>query len=273
MIRIGDFAKLSRVTVRTLRYYEEMGLLKPVQVDNWTGYRYCTMDQLPRLNRILAYKDLGFSLDQIALMLRQDLPVEQLRGMLRLKQAELENQVQDATERLLRVAARLAQIEMEDQMPEYDVIVKNVPDQKVLAVHGIIPNQEQVTPTLNRLFDEVLAHAAASGATIAGAPTALWYDPGMGQDMAVAAVIPVSNDPPAGEAAQLEELPGVPQMACVVHHGSFAGLGQAYHALMSWLETNAYTINGPTRELYLEYERDGDQSKYVTELQFPVQKA
>ena len=65
MIRIGDFSKLSRVSVKTLRFYDEMGLLKPVEVDRFTGYRYYEFDQLPRLYRILALKDLGFSLEEI----------------------------------------------------------------------------------------------------------------------------------------------------------------------------------------------------------------
>jgi DNA-binding transcriptional MerR regulator len=66
MIKIGDFSKLSQATVKALRLYDEMGLLKPARVDNFTGYRYYSADQLPRLNRILALKDLGFSLEQIA---------------------------------------------------------------------------------------------------------------------------------------------------------------------------------------------------------------
>ena len=79
MIKIGDFSKLSLVSVRTLRYYEEMGLLAPIQVDRFTGYRYYSFDQLPRLNRILALKDLGFSLEQIAQMLDEGLPPAQIR--------------------------------------------------------------------------------------------------------------------------------------------------------------------------------------------------
>jgi DNA-binding transcriptional MerR regulator len=89
MFKIGDLSKLSRVSVKTLRYYDEIGLLKPAQVDRFTGYRYYSFDQLPRLNRILALKDLGFSLEQIAQVLNEGLPPAQLRGMLRLRQMEL----------------------------------------------------------------------------------------------------------------------------------------------------------------------------------------
>ena len=88
MLKIGDFSKLAQVSVKTLRYYGKLGLLEPTWIDRFTGYRYYTLDQLPRLNRILALKDLGFSLEQIKQMLREDLPAAELRGMVQIKYAE-----------------------------------------------------------------------------------------------------------------------------------------------------------------------------------------
>jgi DNA-binding transcriptional MerR regulator len=72
MLKIGHFSKLSHVTVKALRLYDQLGLLKPSHVDHFTGYRYYLADQLPRLNRILAFKDLGFSLEQIAKAARRE---------------------------------------------------------------------------------------------------------------------------------------------------------------------------------------------------------
>ena len=95
MIKIGDFSKLSLVSIKTLRYYDEMGLLKPVHVDQFTGYRYYSASQLPRLHRILALKDLGFSLEQIARVLNEGVSLEQLRGMLRLRQVELQQRISE----------------------------------------------------------------------------------------------------------------------------------------------------------------------------------
>ncbi len=93
MFKIGDFSKLSQVSVKALRLYDQMGLLKPSQVDRFTSYRYYSASQLPRLNRILALKNLGFSLEQIAKLLDDQIPPEQIRGMLRLKQAELQQAI------------------------------------------------------------------------------------------------------------------------------------------------------------------------------------
>ncbi len=95
MIRIGDFSKLSRVPVKTLRYYDEVGLLKPVEVDAFTGYRLYKYSQLPTLNRILALKELGFSLEEIGRLLDEDLSVEQMRGMLKLREMEARQRVSE----------------------------------------------------------------------------------------------------------------------------------------------------------------------------------
>src|ERR1700694_3877511 len=103
MFKIGDFSKLSMVSVKALRYYDELGLLRPERVDEFTGYRYYAAGQLTRLNRILVLKDLGLSLQQIALLLDQELSADQIRGMLRLKQSELRQQIDDGRARLARV--------------------------------------------------------------------------------------------------------------------------------------------------------------------------
>jgi DNA-binding transcriptional MerR regulator len=109
--KIGEFSRISRVSVKTLRYYDEIGLLTPVRVDRFTGYRYYSADQLPRLNRTLALKDLGLSLEQIAALLDDDLPPAEIRGMLRLKRVEIQQHLEEEQARLARIEARLEQIE------------------------------------------------------------------------------------------------------------------------------------------------------------------
>src|SRR5512139_2359236 len=139
MIRIGDFSKLSRVSVKTLRYYDDMDLLKPVYVDAMTGYRYYEFHQLPRLYRILALKDLGFSLEEIGRLLEGDLPTEQMRGMLKLRQAEIRQRVDEEAERLERVDIWLRQIEQENFMSKYDVVIKKIEPVRVASVRGVVP--------------------------------------------------------------------------------------------------------------------------------------
>lgn len=113
MFKIGDFAKMAQVSAKTVRYYDKRGLLKPALIDRFTGYRYYTLEQLSRLNRILALKDFGFTLEQIRSILADPLPIEELRGMFRLRYAELEQHIQEEQARLARIEARLHQIEQE----------------------------------------------------------------------------------------------------------------------------------------------------------------
>ena len=158
MFKIGEFSKLSQVTVKTLRYYDEIGLLKPAEVDRFTSYRYYSASQLPRLNRILALKDLGLALDQIAQLLEDDLSPDQIRGILRLKQVEIQRQVQEEQARLARVEQRLRQMEQEETMPSQEVVLKNVPAQPVASVRDVAPAYSVIGQFLGEVFAHLGQH-------------------------------------------------------------------------------------------------------------------
>src|SRR5580693_2102094 len=117
MFSIGEFARLGAVSIRTLRHYDEIGLLPPAEVDPVTGYRSYSATQLRQLNRIVALKDLGLSLGQIRQLLG-GITVDELRGMLLLRRAQLEGELQRQRHHLLGVEARLRHIAQEDEMPE-----------------------------------------------------------------------------------------------------------------------------------------------------------
>src|SRR5512134_633312 len=129
MLKIGDFSKLAHVTIKTLRHYDRLGLLQPIWVDRYTGYRYYAIEQLPRLNRILALKDLGFSLSQIQELVQVELPAQRMRQLFDQKQRELQHLLAEEQARLKRVAERLRQIEQEGSLPAYEVTLKSIPAQ------------------------------------------------------------------------------------------------------------------------------------------------
>ena len=91
MLKIGEFSRLSQVTIKTLHHYDELGLLKPARIDPTTNYRFYTVEQLPRIHRIMALKEMGLSLEQIGLLLEKDLSTEEMRGMLRMQQAQIQS--------------------------------------------------------------------------------------------------------------------------------------------------------------------------------------
>jgi len=273
MFKIGVFARLGQVSVRTLRFYDELGLLSPTHVDTQSGYRYYGADQLPRLNRILALRDLGLSLEHIALVLQRPLPAARLSEMLQEKRVEIEGRITQEREQLARVEARLRQIESEGIMPDYEVVLKRIEPVLVASVRDIIPDMEQINATFNRLFDEVYGYACAQRAQFGGPGLDLWHDPEPRmENMEVEACATLAAPIPPSERVRVYELPAVETAASTTHHGDFSGIGDAHRAVMQWIEHNGYRVSGPGREVYHVYERTGDPSKWITELQYPVSR-
>ena len=272
MIRIGDFARLSQVSVVTLRYYDEMDLLKPVRVDTFTGYRFYSADQLPLLNRILALKDLGFSLEQIKLMLADGLTLEQLRGMLMKQRNEVEKRLSEEQERLIRIEARLRQIKLEDKMPRYDIVIKTVPAMLVAARRVTIPTNDQVPQYLGPAYAEVYNYLRQQGVKDDGQCMALWHSPAdVYANEDAEAMVVIDRPLPGTERVKVYELPPT-QVAAVVHHGDFEEFTQGHAALLEWIDANGYQIVGPYREIYIKHEKN-NLSDTITEVQFPVDKA
>jgi len=271
MIRIGLFSKLGQVPVTTLRYYDDIGLLEPAEIDRFTGYRYYSVTQLARLNRILALKDLGLSLDQITHLLAEGLPAEQLRGMLRLKQVEIQQRMQQEDEKLTRVAARLRQIEQEDKMSNYDIVIKKVEPQRIASVRDVIPTY----PEQGHLWQELETVLTQNQVKPTGPCFTLYHSDEPKIDAEVCEPIAKGGSLPQHPRVQIRELPG-DEVAAVIHHGSFTTIGKAYEAVLKWIETNGYQINAPSREIYLQPPAEmGDQNdpETVTEVQFPVTKS
>ena len=270
MFKIGEFSKLSQVPVKTLRYYDEIGLFKPAEVDDFTGYRYYSADQMPRLNRILALKDLDLSLAQVAELLDGDLPAEQIRGMFRMKQAEMKGRVKEEQARLARVERRLRQIEQEGTMADQEVVIKSIPAMKVAAVREVIPTYGDIGSLYSALFKHTGRHRARP----AGPALSIYYDEGFRErDVDVEAAVPLSKDIPDGDRVKVRELPAVDEMACIVHKGSYDAMAEPYSQIMTWIEANGYRVSGSNREVYIKGPGLFTKpSKYVTELQIPVEK-
>jgi DNA-binding transcriptional MerR regulator len=283
MFKIGDFSQFTCVSVKQLRHYDEIGLLRPRLVDPFTSYRYYSADQLPRLNRILALRDLGFSLEQIARLLDDDLSIEQMRGMLRLRRAEIEQQMQREEMRLARVAARLHQIEAaETPVLPYDVVLRTVDPQIVAGIRQIVPTDGD---ELAALFDEVEQFAASQKVRAPSPPLMRYHDAEYREGVQdIEVMVPLTAAVPGTARVHVHALTGQANMACVIHTGGYAELAQAFGALLSWIETNDYAIVGPLREVFLRFGATttgytlpavyltANQAEFVTELQLPVAK-
>jgi DNA-binding transcriptional MerR regulator len=270
VIKIGDFARLCQVSIVTLRHYDDIGLLKPIKVDNATGYRYYSVSQLPRLNRIIALKDLGFSLEQIDQVLN-GLTLEQLRGMLKMKHAEVEQELAVEQARLNRIEARLRQIELEDSMPNYDVVLKTVPPTLIVSCKVTIPTNDQVPQYLGMAYGKTWDYLKQNGAKDTGPSLALWHQPAEVHAGEVAeAAVPIDRMLPGTDDVKVYELPKT-QVASAVHHGAFENFQAVHTALLKWIEANNYHIVGPYREIYINHDPN-NMAEAATEIQYPIEK-
>ena len=270
MLKIGDFSRLSRVSVKALRYYDEIGLLKPVQVDRFTGYRYYSADQLPRLNRIVTLKDLGLSLEEVSQLLDESLTADRTMAILRAKQTEIEQRLLDGQGQLAKLGEWLKTVEKEVKMPAYEVVIKKVDRQTVVSVRDVIPTYGDV----GQLFGEVFGYLGSQGVNPIGPPLAIYHDGEYREkDVDVEVAVPVAGKVPGNKRVKYQELPAVARMACAIHKGDYSGIGQAYNAVMSWVDKNGYRVTDCNREVYLQGPGQGDPASYVTEIQFPVEKA
>jgi DNA-binding transcriptional MerR regulator len=270
MFTIGDFARHGRVSVRMLRHYDALGLLQPAYTDRLTGYRWYEARQLSRLNRIVALKDLGFTLEQVGSILDDKVSAEEMRGMLRLRRAELQAQVAAGIERLAQVDARLQIIEREGAMPADEVQVKRIPAVRVAELTGTAAGFEpaSIGPVIGPLYDELRCLLERAGIVPVGPPVAYYEDSPDGDGVLVHAAMPVKTDPEGGHAFSIVDLPEIEQAATIVHHGSMDIVVPTIQAMARWIEANGYRSAGFNRELYLEYGADRDA--WVTELQEPI---
>ena len=281
MYKIGEFSQLGQVSVRTLRHYDDLGLLKPAHIDRFTDYRYYAIEQLPRLNRILALKDLGFSLEQIARLLDDDLPADQIRGMLKMKQSELEREVEEGQARLARVEARLRQIEREGRLPPYEILLKEVDPLVVASARRTVPTIDDMARIRCAAYADLYRWLERNRVEAAQPELALYHNPeytdlNIDMEAAVAVSENARDEHAQASAGQigLRELPAVRMMASVLHHGSFYEVPDALVALYAWTGANGYTAAGPYREIHL-FGREtelADVNSVVIEMQLPVER-
>lgn len=273
MFTIGDFAKLGLVSVRMLRHYDHLGLLVPAEVDTNTGYRSYRADQLSRLNRVIALKDLGFTLSQVQSILDEKVGPDQLRGMLRLRRAQLEAQRNADAARLTSVEARLRMIEEEGHMSTEEVVVKQIAPVRLAELSAVAASYEgeDIGPVIGPLYQELMARLERAGVPLTGFTVAYYDDaPDVSSDaVTVHAGATVSVEAKPEHDFAVVDLPALPLAATLVHRGPMEEADRSMQILARWLEDNGYHMLGYAREVCLEFVPD-DPSKWVHEFQIGI---
>jgi DNA-binding transcriptional MerR regulator len=270
MLTIGGMARLGQVSPRMLRHYDQLGLLSPERVDPVTGYRSYGISQLARLHRLVALRDLGFSLEQIGGVLDKDPQIDELRGMLALRRAQIEQTLDDEQARLRRVDAHLRALERNDEMKTQDIVMKTTDPLRVAALTAVASGfgEDNLGPVFARLGPQLFQYLARVG----GQPgmCVAWYEePVDDGSMSVHVGLDIADqDLAAVGEIEIVELPPI-EVASVIHRGSMAGVEAVYEGVVRWIEESGLRLNGLSRELYLEW-NDADPAANVTELQLPI---
>ncbi|MBZ0321397.1 MAG: MerR family transcriptional regulator [Anaerolineae bacterium] len=276
MYRIGEFSKIAQVPGSVLRYYDQIGLLKPAHIDQWTGYRYYSAKQLPRLHRILALKELGLSLDQITRLVDEEVSAAEVRGMLMLKKAQVEQTLHEELLRLRHIEARLQLFDEPDESA-FDIVLKNVPSQHYLSLRSVLPNADAALNVMRGLVEELPPHVAdhAPGYFTTVIHSETLESDQLDIELGIVLAEPDDLSVTISDRRVLTTslLPAVNMMVTVVQVGGFERNCQSYGAIGIWVEENGYLITGPGREVLIQPPRsDLMMDEVVTEIQFPVER-
>lgn len=270
MFAIGDFARHGRVSVRMLRHYDAIGLLRPAHVDPATGYRSYEAGQFADLNRIVALKDLGFSLEQVRRMIADQISPAELRALLTMRRAELESSVAESFARLAQVESRLRGIE--GALPIADVVIKDLPAVRLVGLTSTAASftPEDIGPVIHPLCAELGRRLPDAAVHPAGRLTCLYERSRQAEDEAVVrATVPASVDADGNlNGLEVVDLPAV-RAATLVHRGPIDQVLPAWQALARWIDDNGHRSSEPARELYLDC--PDDPAQWVTELQEPIE--
>ncbi len=257
-----------------------MGLLKPAQVDRFTDYRYYALEQLPRLNRILALKDLGLSLDQIKQLVDQNVPAEELRRMLATKHGEIEQQLQTEQSRLNRVEARLHQIEQENgPQPAFDVVLKSTPAQTVIRYGFQVPHISEIPEHRHQALEQIYAWLNEHKITAYGDEIFQYFNEGWTEENIAAAAgvildakLARAMSPLVADPLVLVDMPAALTVAGITYQGTVWDIPVMISNLYTWLAKNDYTSAGPICEVHLAWsECDIDeQTPVIFEIRVPV---
>ena len=272
MFKIGEFSKIAQVSGRQLRFYEQVGLLQPGYTDPHNGYRFYTAAQLPRLNRILALKELGFTLDEIGPMLDREISQQELRAMLALKRAQVANVVHEETVRLRLIESRIEQIDQNAGSQTLDIVIKSVPAQPFLSVRTLLADMAASYELLRCVLTEVpgAIHASrlASPAVVMHLDTFEWEQMDIEMGFLLQPGQPISVTVSTGHVLTVRELAAIPRAATAIRVGPIETGHGAYQAVGRYVDQHHLRLDGSSREVILQAPSSNGDA--VSEIQVPI---
>ena len=272
MYSIGMFSQICRVTPKTLRHYDEIGLLRPARIDRFTGYRYYTTGQLPRMNQIQSLRQMGFSLTEIIALLDGGAGPETIRALLELKRGELAARIREDGQRLRLVENILRKGTL--MMENYNVTIKELPEVIVAYLRTVIQSYDDLFHLMPEVLGPEMERLGCKCAEPEYCFNVYHYEEYRDHDIDVSLCQAVTERKEDSDVAKFQTVARVPQAACLLHKGPYRTLRNAYTFAAQWIEQNGYRLAGPPRESYIDgiWNKESEED-WLTELQFPVEKA
>ena len=275
MFRIGEFSKIAQVPASQLRYYDDIGLFRPSSSDRDTSYRYYSVQQLAELNRILALKDLGLTLDQIKRLIEDEVSPDEIRGMLTLKKAQIEQTIQTEAVRLRSVESRLQLLERRGEFQDDDVVLKSLPAQPFLSLRRTYRDLPETLAAISQMGHAVAqqVEVKALGRFAAVIYGELYEDSnwdlefGFSLKQSLDLTVTISQD----AVMKVRELPAVSTAVTAMRFGGPENGHLSYSAIGTWAENHQYRLIGPGREVFIVPPEPGHEAEMVVEIQFPVE--
>ncbi|MHB1347667.1 MAG: MerR family transcriptional regulator [Candidatus Humimicrobiaceae bacterium] len=270
MLSIGMFSKINRITVKTLRHYDETGLIKPCRVDKKTGYRYYSTEQLPRMHRIISFKQMGLTLDEIKIILNNE---SSIKEVLSKRADEVKINLCSEMSKLSQIQNYLGTLEGELVKMGYDVIIKQLPEVTIASMR-------QTVPDYNAFFDlcpNIMGREMQRLGCICAVPEYCFniYHDGEYKDVnfdveICQAVTKMKED---SEILKFKKIKEVPYAACALHKGPYQKIGIAYGHILKWIEENHYELADNPRESYIDgiWNKESEED-WLTEVQIPIRK-
>lgn len=274
MFRIGEFSRVAQVPASLLRYYDEINLFKPIESDRHTGYRYYSVQQLTQLNRIIALKDLGLALDQIKSLIKDEISSDEIKGMLTLKKAQIEQTIQAEAMRLKAVESRLQLLERQRQFQDDDVVLKSIPAQPFLGMRSSFAGFAEALAVISQMekIVPITVEAKSLDRFACLIHGELYRDRNMDLEFGfilkhnLDLAIPLPN----GNSLEVQELPAVETAVTAIRYGGPEQGHLAYSAIGTWAENHQYQLTNPGREVFIVPPKAGHESEMVVEIQLPV---
>lgn len=270
MLKIGDFSKLSRVSIRMLRHYDEIDLVKPVKIDEYTGYRYYSEQQLPTMARITFLRDMGFGLAAIKEILTCYDDKRELERYLQIRHEELTVTLSETKGRLRALETAIERLR-KDEIMNYEVVLKTLPERRVASVRQVIPRYEEE----GMLWHILCKETTPLKLSLAEPPfvSALLHDKEHKEaDVDVEVQMAVVGDYPDTENVRFKTEPEL-TVASITFRGSYQQFGEVYAALAAWVQENGYEFCGPMLDIYhVSPHETQNPEEFVTEACCPVQK-